>query len=522
MAMESTENLSGPLEGDAQHSEETVQREALRQAQSEIDAVASRLDTLEIEIARERRHPWKQVLSNLTFVALTRLSRFSPPLPARTAARFARSAQKKNPNRSLDGRDPSLLQDGPSTAGRGWTEFAGRRAVDPAKRNILIVSHDSSLTGAPILALNLLEHLSERYNVAVLVLRYGNMIDAFKTSATNVVLTDGMSTAAYGKLIRTMCQGKDLAFAVVNSIESHGVLQHLKNEGVEIVTLSHEFASYIRSNVRRRSAIEEIFAMSSEVVFSTRLTLDAARAKTPGVDMTRAHILPQGKCRVPAPVVQDANSAAEKDWLRAALRPHGKDDGRIVVIGAGTVNLRKGVDLFIQMATGVLKSANANNIFFYWIGPKYTPNEPNDYSSYLSDQIQRSGVGAHLKMLRETTDIELAYELADIFVLSSRLDPLPNVTIDAMSVGLPVVCFDNTSGIADLLADAGLKNECVADYLDTCDLADKVLALALDPALRGKVGAQSREFAAKAFDFDTYSRKIEALGLKASSARKTS
>ena len=35
--------------------------------------------------------------------------------------------------------------------------------------------------------------------------------------------------------------------------------------------------------------------------------------------------------------------------------------------------------------------------------------------------------------------------------MTSRLDPLPNVGIDAMNESTPVHCFDNACGIADIL-----------------------------------------------------------------------
>ena len=36
--------------------------------------------------------------------------------------------------------------------------------------------------------------------------------------------------------------------------------------------------------------------------------------------------------------------------------------------------------------------------------------------------------------------------MADLFYVSSRLDPLPNVAIDAGMLGLPVICFEGATG----------------------------------------------------------------------------
>ena len=58
---------------------------------------------------------------------------------------------------------------------------ARRVAFDTQKKTILVVSHEASRTGAPILALNLVQQFSERYNVIGLILGGGELIDHFRT-----------------------------------------------------------------------------------------------------------------------------------------------------------------------------------------------------------------------------------------------------------------------------------------------------------------------------------------------------
>ncbi len=476
-------------------------------------AIAKQLSLLEEEIARERQQPFKQLRNYLIFKILTGLSQFSPPIPIKMASRFARSASKRDPSRTLDGREgPDAKSDSPETMSK---EIAGGKLRDPQKQNILIVSHEASLTGAPILALNLVQSLSERYNVTVLSLRGGEILESFRSASIAVYTADKIGQFAFGQLIAGICRNCSFVFAVVNTAEARGVLRHLRAERVRTVTLVHEFASYLRQKNWRKTPFEEVFEGSSEVIFSTELTLKAAQEKNPRVNMSRAHIFPQGKCHAPRGAVAISKSNDEKVRLNEALRPSSAVEKRLIVLGAGTVELRKGVDLFIEMATRVLNMPGGENAFFFWIGSRYRPDQNWDYSGYLHDQLRRAGVDKRVIMLSETTEIELAYSLADIFVLSSRLDPLPNVTIDAMSIGLPVICFENASGIANLLADAGLKDVCVAAYIDTHDMADKVLALATNPTLRAEVSARSRDYAAVAFNFDNYARRIEVLGLNA-------
>lgn len=116
-------------------------------------AIVKQLSLLEEEIARERQRPFAQLRHYLAFKILTGLSKFSPPVPPKTAARFARSAAKKDPSRTLHGRLESDTKSDSSDPKK--KEIAGGKVRDPQKQNILIVSHEASLTGAPILALNL-------------------------------------------------------------------------------------------------------------------------------------------------------------------------------------------------------------------------------------------------------------------------------------------------------------------------------------------------------------------------------
>jgi len=127
---------------------------------------------------------------------------------------------------------------------------------------------------------------------------------------------------------------------------------------------------------------------------------------------------------------------------------------------------------------------------------------------YLQDQIQRAGISEQFKIISETAAIEHVYALSDMMLLTARLDPLPNVAIDAMVLGLPVLCFDKTTGIADILKRNGLQEECVAPYLDTHNMADKIIRLASSQETRNKVGEQARDLATREFNMPRYVKQL--------------
>lgn len=97
-------------------------------------------------------------------------------------------------------------------------------------------------------------------------------------------------------------------------------------------------------------------------------------------------------------------------------------------------------------------------------------------------------------------------------MLSSRLDPLPNVAIEVMSYGVPVLCFNKTTGIADFLIESGLEEACVAQYIDTAEMAQKILSLLNSESLYQQIAKQCQHSASQYFDMKEYCAKLEQLG----------
>lgn len=395
--------------------------------------------------------------------------------------------------------------------------FTALKPIDLTKSTILVVSHEASRTGAPVLSLNLVEEFSKRYNVVVLLLGHGSLIKAFASVASELHI-DPISRAQpeyANRTINSICARHNLQAAIVNSIESRAVLEPLAINFVPTIGLMHEFSSYTRP----LDAFGRVFLWSSEVVFSTRLTMENALAADCGAHYSSGfvHVIPQGRCAIPREEKRAQNIVdAERAYIASKMRPLGSADHSVVVLGVGTVLFRKGVDLFLECATRIAKSPGGENCHFVWFGHGYDPESDLTYSVYLADQIQRAGLERRVTFVRETSEIEEAYKRADIFLLASRLDPLPNVAIDAMSFGVPVVCFEEATGIADVLVQHGLRDVCVADYLDTRDLARLVLALSVSSVFRKSIGDKCREIALENFQMNDYVARLEALMLAAS------
>jgi glycosyltransferase involved in cell wall biosynthesis/SAM-dependent methyltransferase len=402
------------------------------------------------------------------------------------------------------GETPFLSIRSPSSEGT-----ARSSAIDVRKETILIVTHEATRSGAPILALNLVQQFSVQYNVISLTLGGGELTDYFHDGSAALYVADRrtMTDKELNDVVSQITARHSFKFAIINSVASSRVLSPLRAKGVPTISLVHEFSSYMRP----RSALHDLIAHSTETVFSTQLTLASAVSDFWLYKGNSIHVAPQGKCIVPTPTV--SNAEVEKTWLAANLRPAGTS--KFLVLGIGNIELRKGVDLFIKCASILKDQFGGERFHFVWIGDGFDPENEMAYSVYLDDQIKRAGLELRLKILPSTSQIELAYQSADILLITSRLDPLPNVAIDALLAGCPVLCFEKTTGIADFMVENGLGDHCVAKYLDTYDLAQKVKALADSDQLRASVADCSRAAAEKEFNMNAYVKRIEAIAMRA-------
>ncbi len=389
-------------------------------------------------------------------------------------------------------------------------DFDGQQ--DSGRPTCIVVSHDASLTGAPVLGLNLATSLSEKYNVVSFLLGGGKLKGSFENISTFTFCLDnspGADDALLEIILRKMLKKIDVSFVIVNSIESRRILSIFARLFIPTISLIHEFAA----NTRPIDAFRFAFLWSTSVVFSTTLTHRDVVEHYPDLRDTKVSILPQGRCDVPMidrPSSKQSEPSADLGkYVKSHIKPTGKE---ILILGAGTVHYRKGVDNFVQIAQHVAKRVDCRNCRFVWIGSGYNPETELGYSVYLADQIKRAGLADVLSIIPENPDLEGLFGETDVFVLSSRLDPLPNVAIEFDDSGIPVVCFRKSTGIAQYLDSDKLSKSCVAEYMNLAEAAELVAKFALSAKLRNEIGAECRAVAENVFNWSRYVADLEDIG----------
>ena len=385
----------------------------------------------------------------------------------------------------------------------------GRRPFDPAKKTVLLACHEASRTGAPILGWNLARTLNRDHNLVMVVLNpVGDLLDIFVEEASLIVgpFQRAQLTWFYmARAVRELVARHPVDVALCNSIECQWLLIGLAAAGVPTVTLVHEYPTGPESEARMQSGM----MLSQQVVFDARSQHEAALACWPGITARNSHVFHQGASEVPpdpnGPVLSPAALADKRDAVFRAVRGDGT---KPVVLGLGTVSMRKGPDLFVSCAMAAARRLGPGGARFVWIG--HTPKTPPEgaFGDWLADQVKRSGLGADLVFLDAVDDLAGAYAAADAAMISSRLDPFPNVAMDAALAGVPPVCFSDANGFADWLAADPRTAALAVPYLDT-DAAGGVLAdLARDPELRRATGDALEERGARDFPMARYIARL--------------
>jgi glycosyltransferase involved in cell wall biosynthesis len=407
----------------------------------------------------------------------------------------------------------------------------GRRAVpstsslafpplpDRQRRTVVLIVHEASRTGAPILGWNIIRRLARSYNVVSVLMRGGVLEEHFTAaSAATVGPIDWEEwlPPETARVADRLVAAYNPLYVIANSIETHWLIPALAKLGVPSVALVHEFAAYTRPLVK----MKDVFDWATHIVFPANLVAQSSYKAFPALAERRGvHVMAQGRVELPGSAPEPAAGVnVDHDGnIGSRMRPNDGVD-TFVILGLGSVHIRKGVDLFLGTAACVRRLAPDLNFRFVWIGENSDAAGGSNYSVYLTEQIVRSDLAETVMMLDAVENLDAAYASADMFFMSSRLDPQPNVGIDAVTRGIPTVCFDGACGTAEILSADPETRPLVVAHLDTHAAAEVICWLARDRAALVAMRTATARVGAAAYDMGAYVSRVDDWGRAAAAA----
>lgn len=363
---------------------------------------------------------------------------------------------------------------------------------------VLFVSHEASRTGAPIVLLHFLRWLKANTDLRfeILLLAGGPLVDEFAAlGPTHLVEALGRGSASYveagivkagfpaladrvkvSRTQRSVRHLDDFDALYLNSTTSALALRVLPKIPPLVFSHIHELDS----------AFTYWFPESDRRVMITTTDWFVACAKAVAKNLTAGFGVAPDRvsCHyefVRPPIVDPARAAA----LRADI---GVPPGAHLVGGSGAVIWRKGPDLFVQCAAAVVRSNPELDVHFVWIGGDGDEHIP------IASDIAKLGLEARVHFIGEIADPGDLFSTLDVFCVTSREDPYPLVMLEAASLGVPVVSFDNGGAVefAGAADDPDVRRALIVPYLDADAMGAAVEQLLLNPEDRQTLGKRGQ------------------------------
>lgn len=338
-----------------------------------------------------------------------------------------------------------------------------------AAADLLLVSHDLSLSGAPILLLHLAAHFRARgHFVTVMSPLDGELAAAYREHGIPVIVD---ATLAHEPDTQTAKLMAAFDLILANTIVAWPSVQVAEASGTPVLWLLHESMAG-REMALANPAIVAALAAADDVVFACAAT--RALYEDLG-DGDHFHVIPYG---TQAPQVPDT---AEHD------------PARFTIVHIGSVEPRKGQDLLLDAVARIPTELRAR-LDLQLIGRVLD----SEFHARIRPALEGTPCVRHLGPLPHDAAVHQLAK-ADLLVCPSRDEVFPVTILEAMALGRPVVATA-VGGVPEMVRQ-GVDGLVVAP-MDAQALADAIAALMQDPARCEAMGRAARQHFLEAFTIE--------------------
>jgi glycosyltransferase involved in cell wall biosynthesis len=342
------------------------------------------------------------------------------------------------------------------------------------KKRIIFISHDSSLTGAPILLLNLISLIKKRdsFYIQIILCRGGILENEFRKLGEITVLKSrnyhkqnlifrGINFLIYkSKLFFLKLKIKNSDIIFNNTIANGKVLKTISSSGAKIITYVHELESIIQefqSEANLTFKYSDLYICPSNAVAHNLISKhNIINEKVSYLN----YYFPFAQ--------QDIHESAKINAQKAFEGFLQFSENKFYVVGMGSATYRKGIDIFVNAAR--ITNKTGKQIHFVWIGD-FVDNEMKEKIMGIMATYQLNDIVTIVGQVQHSLKTLLPF---DLFILCSREDPYPLVVLEAALVKIPSVCFADTGGIQEFIS-----NDCgwIVDEISAEMLSNKIIEI---------------------------------------------
>lgn len=345
------------------------------------------------------------------------------------------------------------------------------------RRSVLFVSHETTLTGAPIQLLHLVRWLQkEGWILAVVAPEPGPISDLLLADGITVIIHPGLLDEPGHEKLRELSVQFDVV--VANTIISWPAVRAAYLEGKPVIWYLHETLVAVRL-IRQIAEMGPTLELATLLVTPTRQTARIFQ----GLTRTPIEVVPYG--------IPTAGSVAQED-----------NDPPTTFITAASVEPRKGQDILVE-AIKALPAKIREATTFKIVG--------RHLDRPFFEKVKANAAGLSGVEFTGERDHAASIELlavSDSLICSSRDETMPITILEAMSLGKVIISAD-VGGISEWVRDG--MNGLLVEPGNPQALARAIERCVTDARLAARLRAGARRTFERHFKLEKFATSFERL-----------
>lgn len=295
------------------------------------------------------------------------------------------------------------------------------------KIRVLFVTASTKGGGAERMLFNIIRSLDDKHIVRLFVTSDEHIPEVYRSDKIQCINANKRhAMSAFLKLVME-----------IKRYKPHHVFTTSSNIGYMLIfakrILCADYNIYIRCAVTP-SEIYQSDLRTKGLNFMNKMVYNCADLVIAQTDFMRGDLI--NTYRIKPEKVRTIRNIIDNDFVKSqalkkganALKPENYN-----IVACGALYSVKGFDLLINALRDLL---NGTNRHLYILGEE---RYEIDYKMFLQSVIDKLGLSQHVHLLGQKDNPYPYFKKANLFVMSSRKEGYPNVVLEALALGVPVV-----------------------------------------------------------------------------------
>lgn len=294
-------------------------------------------------------------------------------------------------------------------------------------KNVLLLSHEMSMTGAPVALQYMAKQLKEDgFFVTVLSPLDGPMVSEMLQDDIPVII-DG----TIGGNVEWIKWASNFDLIVVCTVVPYHNIEQLERTNIPVVWWIHDGEMSFQLGANK--VLPQTITDNIHVYAGGEYACRVVKKYRPSYDVKELLYC-----------VPDYSKTLPMEYRYRINNPENK----LIISSVGSIDKRKAQDVFVDAVRGMSRE-DIEKCLFVFVGKN------NDDDIYCEIEKLQAEYPENVRTITQVTRDEIAdvYRQSAVVVCTSRDDPMPVFMTESLMLGVPVICSDNT-GTYGLLKDS--------------------------------------------------------------------